>query len=622
MVSLSDKDRIKLVKQNKALSKANESLASEVNLLRMMLDSYPESLQFIDSSLTFAVVNKSTEERLGRSKDELIGSEIFRFLPPDIAVEKKKKIDKVFQTGTPLCFEEESNGRIFENHFHPCAGTDEKVSHIAVASIDITDRKREEAELLKYKSLFGSESDFKYTIDPEGKILSVNNAAAALFNKKPEDVINKNIREFFPENIAAEYLKNIRRGIERGICMQVDNVINAGGKKIWINTIMNPVTDDEGRITAISGISRNITDLKREETLFRLHSTIMSNLSEGICLTRAKDNIIIYANPRFEKMFGYNTGELIGKPVSVLNAPTHLSPEKISEEINVFLNKGKGRFHGEIENLRKDGSRFWSHLSISTFSHPDFGRVHVAVHTDITDLINVEMELQSLNTELKQMNKIVSHDLQAPLSTLILYLQLLQKRMKYSADSDIKEKINVCVNSAESLSRMFNDILHHSQESYTEEDFSAIIDCNKIVEVVLNNLKKDIDDNSAVFTIGKLPAVKGNEIQLTQLFQNFISNAIKFRSAKSPRIHIYATEKNRNHIFSISDNGIGFDSENSDRIFLMFERLNNNEKYPGTGIGLALCKKIVKRHKGTVWAESQPGKGSVFYFSLPALERV
>ena len=164
---------------------------------------------------------------------------------------------------------------------------------------------------------------------------------------------------------------------------------------------------------------------------------------------------------------------------------------------------------------------------------------------------------------------------------------------------------------------MINDLLIYSRVGTRGKPFAAIA-CDAVLSQALNNLKIAIKESKAILTYDKLPEVNADETQLVQLFQNFISNSLKFRDKKRPRIHISAEKNSREWIFSIRDNGIGIDSQHAERIFQIFQRLHGKKEYPGTGIGLAVCKRIVERHKGRIWVDSQPGKGATFYFALPA----
>jgi len=233
------------------------------------------------------------------------------------------------------------------------------------------------------------------------------------------------------------------------------------------------------------------------------------------------------------------------------------------------------------------------------------------------ELKQVADELKRSNAELQQFAYVASHDLQEPLRMISSFTQLLQKRYKGKLDPDADDFIEFVVGGALQMKMLIDNLLSYSRVSSHRRNYE-ITDSNLILDNALKNLKAVIQESGANITRDHLPTVLIDPLQIYQVFQNLISNAIKFRTESSPLIHISAEQKGQDWIFSVSDNGIGISSEFFKRIFLIFQRLHSRNEYPGTGIGLAICKKIVERHGGRIWVESECGKGSVFYFSIPA----
>ena len=225
-------------------------------------------------------------------------------------------------------------------------------------------------------------------------------------------------------------------------------------------------------------------------------------------------------------------------------------------------------------------------------------------------------ELERSNAELEQFAYIISHDLQEPLRMVASYTQLLEKRYKGSLDADAEEFIAYAVDGARRMQNMIQSLLSYSRVGTRGKPFEPT-ECESVFEQALANLKLTIDESGAGVTHDPLPRVMADETQLIQLFQNLLANAIKFRDEKQPRIHVSAKEDSNECLFSVSDNGIGINPEYFDRIFVIFQRLHGREEYPGTGIGLSVCKRIVERHGGRIWVESQPGEGSTFHFAIP-----
>lgn len=245
-------------------------------------------------------------------------------------------------------------------------------------------------------------------------------------------------------------------------------------------------------------------------------------------------------------------------------------------------------------------------------------------------------ELARSNAELENFAYVASHDLQEPLRMVTSYIQLLERRYKDQLDSTAEQFINYAVDGAQRMQNLINDLLNYSRVSTRGQPF-VTVDCAVILQRVMTNLKIVMEETQAIITHDSLPVVTADPSQLTQVFQNLIANAIKFRQDVAPRIHIgvatevgevveaqkqktslpSSTNSPSQWIFSVRDNGIGIENQYLDRIFLIFQRLHGRSKYPGTGIGLAICKKIIERHGGRIWVESEPGHGSVFYFTIP-----
>ena len=237
------------------------------------------------------------------------------------------------------------------------------------------------------------------------------------------------------------------------------------------------------------------------------------------------------------------------------------------------------------------------------------------------ELSESNQELERSNTELQQFAYIASHDLQEPLRMVTSYVQLLERRYKEKLDADAHDFIAYAVDGANRMQILINDLLSFSRVGTQGKDPEAT-DCETVLTSTLANLQIAIKESGAVVTHDPLPTVMADNMQLGQLFQNLISNAIKFHGKEPPAVHISAKIQNSKSeisnmwVFSVRDNGIGIDPEYAVRIFVIFQRLHGKAEYPGTGIGLAVCKKIVERHGGRIWMESEQGKGSTFYFTM------
>ncbi len=224
-------------------------------------------------------------------------------------------------------------------------------------------------------------------------------------------------------------------------------------------------------------------------------------------------------------------------------------------------------------------------------------------------------ELERSNSELQQFAYVASHDLQEPLRMVSSYVRLLERRYKEKLDADADEFITYAADGAKRMQRLINDLLQYSRVGTRNRPFEPT-DCEAVLNQVLASLEVAIERNNAQITRDPLPTVMADQTQLAQVFQNLIDNALKFRGEAPPLIHVSARRNGSHWLFSVHDNGVGIDPQYSDRIFVIFQRLHGRQEYPGTGIGLAICKKIVERHDGRIWVESNGDHGSTFFFTV------
>jgi len=245
---------------------------------------------------------------------------------------------------------------------------------------------------------------------------------------------------------------------------------------------------------------------------------------------------------------------------------------------------------------------------------------------DITEHKRREEELKKLseelarsNTDLRDFAYVASHDLKKPLQSIEGFAKLLARRYKGKLDAKADEFIEYIGSGVKRMQMFIKDLLEYSQVGAKEKKFKPT-DCSGVVQKAVGNLQAAIEESNAVVTYDELPTVMVDTPQMISLLQNLIDNAIKFRGEEAPRIYISAERKGDEWVFSIRDNGIGIDPKDSERIFGMFQRLHGSTDYPGTGIGLAICKKIIERHGGQIWVESEAGKGSTFYFTMPCMQ--
>jgi PAS domain S-box-containing protein len=333
---------------------------------------------------------------------------------------------------------------------------------------------------------------------------------------------------------------------------------------------------------------------------------------------------IVLLNVQAEKQFGYHRNELLGQPMKNI-IPEGFAERLVADALRSVEDAlaqqiGSGL---ELTARRKDGSEFPIELMLSPLESPEGILVTTAIR-DITkrkqaeaELLDKVAELNRSNVELAQFAYIASHDLQEPLRMVASYTQLLSRRYKGKLDSEADEFIAFAVDGATRMQRLIQDLLMYSRVG-TKGGVFLDISSEDAMHRALANLRGAIDNAGALVTHGPLPRVHADQTQLIQLFQNLVGNAIKYQKPGVPKIHISAAlqDVGGKWDFSVADNGLGIETKYFERIFGMFQRLHKREEFEGTGIGLAICRKIVERHGGNLWVESQVGQGSTFRFSL------
>jgi light-regulated signal transduction histidine kinase (bacteriophytochrome) len=288
---------------------------------------------------------------------------------------------------------------------------------------------------------------------------------------------------------------------------------------------------------------------------------------------------------------------------------------RLEQIINLILSFAQGDLDQRIEISGKEDELEAIALGLNMLGEElSYSKKELAAREN--KLKETLQEVQNANKELEHFAYMVSHDLQEPLRMISSFLKLLQSETEGQLDEDSKQYMRFAIDGAERMKILINDLLEYSRIGTNTENF-AVTDLNEVVKSVLQVLQEKIDEKAAIITVQPLPSVPVIRSLITQLFLNLVSNALKYHENKNVQIEIGNTEETGRWVFYVKDNGIGIDFQHFEKIFAMFQRLHISGRYKGTGIGLAICKKVVHAHHGDIWVESEVGKGSTFYFSIP-----
>jgi PAS domain S-box-containing protein len=399
------------------------------------------------------------------------------------------------------------------------------------------------------------------------------------------------------------YLPESKKKIEEAIKEAVESgkpydleleMLSAEGTPKWVRTIARPVME-KGKVTRVRGILQDITERKKAEQ--EIENLARFPLEDPNPVMRVTDNgQLIYANPpsrRLQDLWGCEIGDFL--------------PDDWRKLISNSAESGSS----QTKDVR------CNEIVYSILVAPLAGASYVNLYSrDITERMHAEDELKRSNAELEQFAYVASHDLQEPLRAIAGMVQLLQKRYQGKLDERADEYIDHAVEAAGRMRKLINDLLTYSRVVRFGKQFE-MTDVEKVLDTALANLRVALQESRATVTHDPLPSLMVDETQIGQVFQNLIGNAVKFRGERPLQIHIGAREEENAWCFEVRDNGIGIESQYFERIFGVFQRLHTRRDYPGTGIGLSLCKKIVERHGGSIWVESEAGQGTSFYFTLP-----
>jgi PAS domain S-box-containing protein len=460
-----------------------------------------------------------------------------------------------------------------------------------------------------------------FMLENDGQVVSWNEGAERILGYREDEITGQPLARLYTSEDQAHDKPShgLAVAAAQGRWREEGWRVRRDGSKLWADVTITALRDPTGRLSGFGVLARDLAERKRSEALL---SAVVDNALDGLVGIDDRGHIESF-NLAARKLFGYVEEEVIGKNIKML------MPEPYHGEHDGYLDNyrrtgiakiiGIGR---EVVARRKDGSTFPIDLGVSEF-YLDGVRHFTGVVRDITErkhaevtLMNTAQELGRSNLDLEQFAYVASHDLQEPLRAVSGCVQVLQKRYQHQLDERADELIAHAVDGVTRMQTLIDDLLSYSRVGTRGGAFESV-DCNRLVEQALVSLDAAIRESNAHIVVDDLPILNADGLQLTQLFQNLIGNAIKFRRDEAPHITIAAHREAGAWRFTVADNGIGMQPEYFDRIFIIFQRLHTRTEYPGTGLGLAISKKVVERHGGRIAVTSEPGRGSTFTFTIP-----
>ena len=397
-------------------------------------------------------------------------------------------------------------------------------------------------------------------------------------------------------------------------------IVRPDGTEAYLDCKGDIYLDENDVIVRMTGTAQDVSDLRKAEEKLRQLAAIVESSSDAI-MSKTPDGFLTSWNKQAEQLFGYTEKEALGKHISLLFPAERLYEE---DEIIARLRQGHSLINYETERRKKDGTVFSVAITVSPINEPSGKLIAISqIARDITEKKHAEEKLKLYNKILEQKNKeteqfafIASHDLQEPLRTITNYIGLFSEEYSGKIDETADIYINFIGSASRRMQVLISDLLEYTRAG---NDKSLVqVDCNVLLEEITGDLNKAITGSNAEISFKDLPVISGYTTRLKSLFQNLIANAIKFRKpGVSPVITITAKDEGTDWLFEIRDNGIGIEKTYYEKIFMLFQRLHARTEYEGTGLGLAHCKKIVELSGGKIWVESEQGKGSSFFFTLP-----
>lgn len=459
-------------------------------------------------------------------------------------------------------------------------------------------------------------------LDEQGNIENWNKGAERIKGYTADEIVGKNFRIFYTDEARQAHLPEtlLAKAVKEGKVKDEGWRVKKDGGRFWASVLITAIHGTDSQVIGFTKVTRDLTQQKHDEAKIKKseerYHKMVDEVKDYAILLMDSNGIIENWNKGAEQIKGYKAEEIIGKNFRIFYRPEDRQ-NKLPDRL-IEMAKTNGRAEHEGWRVRKDGTLFWGNITITALHDDNMNVIGFSkVTRDLTDRKRAEAvkRTEARNEELEHFAYVASHDLQEPLRTVTSFAELLRQDCQHLLSGESLQYLEFILQASDRMNKLIVDLLNYARLGrYKQPNY---FDCNAVFQGVQIDLAATIHETKAVVKVGPLPTLYGYEMEVRLLFQNLLSNALKYHKAGiPPEITFTAQKKDGNWLFAMRDNGIGIEPRYYDKIFMLFQRLHNREDYSGTGIGLAECKKIVEMHDGNIWVDSELGEGSTFYFTL------